>query len=364
MKKITFFVLALICVFSLSGCKKEKEEQPEVEKEQEIVEVDVKEDEEEEIVEEVMPENQNLLSGLADLSEEAIGKRPVAIMINNVNAALPQYGIAKADVIFEMNVEGYLTRMMALFADYTQVPRVCAVRSCRSYFPAISEGFDAIYVHWGMDESMRHYVESIESTRYDAMTNGSGMFGRDQNRINSGYSMEHTAYFDGPLLPGVLESQGKRTDLLEGKKQTAFKFNGLTEQVKPEGNDCTEINMDFGAATAKFTYDAESNTYLKQINGKNQMDSAAGTQLAFTNVLILETGVNLREDGYHVFVDWTGGSSANGYYASNGAVQKIHWEKTGEKEYLKFYNEDGEELAINRGKSYIAFVRPGNTTVE
>ena len=35
----------------------------------------------------------------------AIGKRPVAVMVNNVDAALPQYGISAADLIFELPVE-------------------------------------------------------------------------------------------------------------------------------------------------------------------------------------------------------------------------------------------------------------------
>ena len=69
-------------------------------------------------------------------------------MVNNVPAAMPQYGVAKADVIFEIPVEGDVTRFMALYADYTTVPRVCAVRSCRYYFPAFSQGFDAFYVNW------------------------------------------------------------------------------------------------------------------------------------------------------------------------------------------------------------------------
>ena len=33
------------------------------------------------------PENVNLLTGVADLSEGAVGKRPVAVMINNIEAA-------------------------------------------------------------------------------------------------------------------------------------------------------------------------------------------------------------------------------------------------------------------------------------
>lgn len=364
MKRYLILLLSVLCIVSLGGCKKEKEKETNISGEQNIEKEEVQEEIVEDTIEETIPENQNLLTGITDLSDEAIGKRPVAVMVNNVNAALPQYGIAQADIIFEMNVEGDLTRLMALYSDYTKVPKVCAIRSCRAYFPAVSEGFDAIYIHWGMDESMRSYVEAIDSTRYDAMKNGSGMFGRDQNRIDSGYSKEHTAYFDGTMLASVMESQGERTELLEDKKQTAFLFNNMNEQVKPEGESCSIVNIDFGAATAKFTYDETSNTYLKQINGKNQMDSVAGTQLSFTNVFVLETSVTTREDGVHKSIDWSGGSSAVGYYISNGAVQKIHWSKSSEKDYLKFWNENGEELSINCGKSYIAFNRSSQTTFE
>ena len=41
-----------------------------------------------------IPKNQNLLTGVGDLSQEAIGKRPVAVMVNNIEPALPQYGIS------------------------------------------------------------------------------------------------------------------------------------------------------------------------------------------------------------------------------------------------------------------------------
>lgn len=40
---------------------------------------------------EEIPANQNLLTGVLDLTEGAIGKRPVAVMVNNVDPAMPQY---------------------------------------------------------------------------------------------------------------------------------------------------------------------------------------------------------------------------------------------------------------------------------
>ena len=45
--------------------------------------------------------------------------RPIAIMINNIGEAMPQSGIGQADVIYEMVVEGGITRLMAVYSDYS-----------------------------------------------------------------------------------------------------------------------------------------------------------------------------------------------------------------------------------------------------
>ena len=76
---------------------------------------------------------------------EAIGRRrPVAVMINNVQAACPQAGIANAGVMYEAPVEGGITRMMAIFEDYDNLEKIGPVRSCRDYYIFYASGFDAI----------------------------------------------------------------------------------------------------------------------------------------------------------------------------------------------------------------------------
>lgn len=297
---------------------------------------------------------ENLLTGLNDLSQEAIGKRPVAVMVNNVPAALPQYGVAQADIIFEIPVEGDLTRLMAVYADYTKVPKVCAIRSCRYYFPAFAKGFDAFYVNWGMDETIRSYVNSLRIDQFDGMYNPYGLFGRDSSRRSAGYALEHTGYFDGTRFDDVVQSNGMRTELLTEKKGTAFQFNELGVQEKPQGDPCAVAKIDFGAATATLTYDATQNAYLKQINGKSHIDGVTGTQLVFANVFVLETSISVRDQQGHKKLDWSGSSKGTGYYISNGTIQKIKWSKSSESAYLQFYDESGNELSINRGKSYIA----------
>lgn len=311
-----------------------------------------------------IPDNQNLLTGWGDLSEKAIGKRPVAVMINNVEDALPQYGISQADVIFELPVEGDLTRLMALYADYTQVPDICAIRSCRYYYPAIAKGFDAFYVHWGIDPSVTDYVAGIQPDKYDGMSNAGGLFGRDSARRSAGYSLEHTGYFKGTQFATVVDGSGDRVALRDAKKGTAFKFADFGQLVTPTGGACNTVAIRFGACNSKFAYNVETNTYDKFMNGHTHVDGKTGEQLSFTNVFVLETSISVRDDVGHKNLNWKGSGSSKGYYISNGTVQVIRWSQNSESDYLKFYDENGNELTINRGKSYIAYTYSGRTTIE
>ena len=311
-----------------------------------------------------IPQNQNLLTGKGDLSEKAIGKRPVAVMINNVEDALPQYGITQADVIFELPVEGDLTRLMALYADYTKVPDICAIRSCRYYYPAIAKGFDAFYIHWGSDQSIVSYLKSIQPDKYDGLSNDGGLFGRDKARRSAGYSLEHTGYFKGTKFASVVESEGERVSLKDTKKGTAFQFADYGKVVTPTGETCNTVGIRFGACNSKFTYNAETKTYDKSMNGHKHIDGKTGKQLSFTNVFVLETSISVRDSVGHKNINWQGSSNSKGYYISNGAVQTIRWFQSDESSYLKFYDENGQELIINRGKSYIAYTYAGRTTME
>lgn len=371
-KKILLAAGLMAMLFSVTGCK--KEETPEavdtVKENTEQKAEPEKETEEEtqavqgsEVLQEEAPANQNLLTGIADLSDEAIGKRPVAVMINNVQKAMPQYGIAQADLIFEIPVEGDATRFMALYADYTKVPLICPIRSCRYYFPALSQGFDAFYVNWGIDDSIAEYLEALNFDQIEGITNTGGLFGRDQEKLNQGYALEHTGFFNGPELPAYIEAKGLRTDLREDKKGTAFQFYGMDQQIKPEGKDCTQVELDFGAQSSSFTYDAEKKVYVKQINGTPQADAKTGDQLAFTNVVVLDADISVRDQVGHKAIDWDGSPTAKGYYISNGGMQEIYWSKepNNELSYLRFYDKDGKEIQINRGKSYIALNYPNQS---
>ena len=310
------------------------------------------------------PYNENPLTGVADLSDEAIGKRPVAVMVNNHPDNYPQWNIRQADVIFEVVVEHTLTRFMCLYSDYTNLPYIVSPRSYRYYFGALAAGFDAFYIHFGEDSTMLWYLDELGLDTYDGITN-SYLFGWDSSRLNAGYAQEHSSYFNGALFPSQIEADGLRTDLDEDHLDTAFKFVNYGTVVRPDGNPCMYVDIQFGEQTAQFVYDEENDVYLKEALNEAQIDGITGEQLSFTNVFVLYTKIYDREDEPEAdrkWLDWEGGDDAVGYYISNGAIQKIHWSKESEQDRLRFYDTDGNELSINRGKTYIALTYDKSAT--
>ena len=83
------------------------------------------------------------------LNEDISGKRPIAVMFNNLRKALPQIGIAQADVIYEIVAEGGITRMMGVFQNLEGVGDLGSIRSARDYYVSLALGHDAIYIHAG-----------------------------------------------------------------------------------------------------------------------------------------------------------------------------------------------------------------------
>lgn len=292
----------------------------------------------------------NPLTGEYGFKEEAVGKRPVAVMINNISDALPQYGISKADYIYETVVEGGITRLMAVFADYTSVPVLCSVRSCRYYYPLIANGLDAVYMHWGSDMTIA--AETLQRIGIDRFDGGDGwdMFYYDENRMNY-YAQEHSGCLDGTQIEATLNRTGMRTESKYGSADI-MKFADGIDFIDISDEECDYVNITFSYSYfSTFTYDKKTKTYLKQYSGTPHIDASNDEQLAFTNVFALKTWSAPREDGYHMDV---GLSSGEGYYFSGGRVKKINWSKDDDYSNFKFTDaETGEEITVNRGKCYM-----------
>ena len=113
--------------------------------------------------------------------------------------------------------------------------------------------------------------------------------------------------------------------------------------------------------TTTFEYDSSNETYFKYHSGSPHNDGVTGNQLEFKNVIILATSISTRSDGKLMDI---GLESGNGYYVSMGKAQPITWSKDSDDSPIKLYDESGNEISINAGKSYIGFISENNISIE
>ena len=309
--------------------------------------------EEPEIPEE--PEFIHPLTGLAadtDLS----GKRPVAIMINNLRASCPQESIDKADIVYECLVEGGITRLMMVVLDYENLPEVGSIRSARDYYLNFAADYDALFVHAGgspfayasIKDRKVNNLDGVNMWDIEEIT-----FYRSKDRIQTmGY--EHSMVSNGEKIAAGAKYKKYRTDLTENFDYP-LDFVKTTESVTYD-KEAQSIHIPFSISqVTDFVYDAELGEYLRfQFNGEKHVEGTTGEQRAFKNVMILfcKTGAITGDPKYRIDVETVGEGS--GYYAVNGTYTKIKWVKESNESPIRFYGEDGELLMMNPGKTFIS----------
>ncbi len=269
-------------------------------------------------------------------------------MINNIKIATPQVGLSAADILYELEVEGSITRQMAVFANPAMVPEIGSIRSLRHDFIELAGAFDAIVVHFG-GSTVAYDTIKVLGTEHVDSSNAGYAYWRDPTwRKTRGY--EHSVKTNGNNLVKAISKLGLRTTNNNGN-HSWFYFQPGTAIVPANGGTAANISAPFSNYnSATFTYNAKTQTYGKGQFGKAQTDQTNKQQLQFTNVLLLKTtvtsygGSKLRE------YDLTGGT---GYYLTGGKYEQITWKKGGVYDPWVLLRADGSELTLNRGKTYI-----------
>lgn len=298
------------------------------------------------------PPEINLITGEALDEGLAAGTRPVAIMINNIQAGLPQRGISEADAIFEMETEGGITRFMALFANPAAIPAVGPVRSARDQHLQFALPLNAVFVHIGSSVYAQNLLNQFGYLDVDGYYQGTTAFVFDEARHTAGYGNEHCWYTDAALIAAGMAANNVPAD---GAATPLFCFADASDSPRlPGEGDAPSISFKFSSLSpVSLTYDEASGRYLKTAYEQIQLDELTGQQLAFDNVVLLYANVTLKPDGNCTDFDLSGGE---GYYCYGGKYQAITWEKGAAQDPLKLYDADGQELVVNTGKSYIAVI--------
>ena len=106
--------------------------------------------------------------------------------------------------------------------------------------------------------------------------------------------------------------------------------------------------------TAKYVYNDEKKVYERSVNGKEHVDYVTKKQYTFKNIIaydVVNHDLPDVEDKNRQELENIG--SGTGYYFSNGTAVKIKWTKSSREAQTKYLTEDGKELIVNDGNTFI-----------
>lgn len=329
---ILFVVIIIVLVININkssnNSKEEEKEVSEVKKELQIINLDSK-------------------------------TRPIAIMINNIDTVVGyQSGLDEAYLVYEMMVEGGYTRLMALFKDKT-LSRVGPVRSSRHYFLDYAKENDAVYVHFGWSPQAEEDIKTLNVDNINFMTYDGYI--RD---TSLDLATEHTVFTTTDNINAGIEKYDydKKSDSEPLLNYSVDDINlETTENVLPANNISLKFSNNH---VTTFTYDEQNKVYLRSQNNLSQTDYVTKKQYETKNIIIYQIDyetISNDQKGRQT-VDNVG--TQTGYYITNGYAINITISKSSRTGKTKYIKEDGTELTVNDGNTYIEIVpTSGNISI-
>ena len=290
---------------------------------------------------------------------------PVAIVINNLDACLPQRGINSADFYYEIETEGGITRNLAVFTDIENVPAVGPIRSARSFFNNVAMAYNAPIIHCGGSDRGRNagYEDSndkISDWEHLDQTYNGKYFYRDEDRYYyQGYNWEHTLFAEGADLAQAMVDKGFNDDNSQG---VDYGLN-FEELVVLGGDTADTVTITFrGDKTTKMTYDAATGLYTMHQYGETTIDANTDSAATFKNLIIITTDQwNRRDSNYSRSYYQLTDTEGVGALAIDGQIVPIKWAREGLRSTFTYTLEDGTPITLATGRTYVAIV--GDTDI-
>lgn len=283
--------------------------------------------------------------------------RPYAIMINNLGVARPlQSGLQDAMIIYEMIVEGGLTRYMAVFQDQN-TERIGSIRSARHYFLDYALENDAIYVHHGNSPQAAADFKTLNIDRISVDASKTGWRDKSLN-----VSTEHTLFTSIAKLNNGLGNKRKtrNKDFLLNYSETPVDLSTKEGAIKANNIEITYS----GSVKSSYEYDESAQNYKRSVNGKAHTDYVTKKQYTFKNIITYQVSNTSLNDGSgkdRQTLDNIG--SGEGYYITNGYAVPITWSKSSRSSQTVYKYKDGTEIDVNDGNTFIQIQPKGKNLI-
>ena len=250
-----------------------------------------------------IPEENPVVDGINPLTGEVWSGtyRPIGVNIDQHPEALPNWGVASADIIFEMPIQADgSTRAFALFMG--DIPAYAGpVRSGRVPMASLREIFGSAWVFYGWQNTVVNagkLIVDVDSWALnmhdDARQGGRWVFpfveGTERNYADL-FHREKDGIHVAPYNVQIDMNAVERLFTEEPAKRP-FKF---TDAGLDRGVDVTAMTINYKTTKPQYVVDYKYNPvtgmYDRYRNGEAYYDALTGMATAFSNVIVMRTDV-------------------------------------------------------------------------
>jgi hypothetical protein len=238
------------------------------------------------------PDNINSLTGLPFPSEEARNRRNLIVKISNYPWIVrPQAGLSLADIVYEYEVEGGVTRFAAIFRSNAP-DFVGSIRSARLPDLELVVMYNALLAYSGANDNIRKMIGEAPWKRR-ALTPQWGDNCPPFCRFpRPGVPFEHTLFGNTVKMWEL----ATRRSLNEGYPGRGFAFDETADAGGVPTNDIA-IKW-YGDQDVRWQYNPTDGRYYRWNTGLPHIDVAVGKQIAADNIVIIQATHEERPDIY------------------------------------------------------------------
>ena len=292
----------------------------------------------------------NPYTGLA-CDEAILSCRPISVCIGNFDGKR-QEGLSFADILIEAPIEGDKTRLWAIYTDTTKTNSISSVASVRDYMMPAVGAFGAIAAYAGTTDT--------------AGTSATPYAGEHLDYLYHHLSSTFQKDAEGRLFTSAssLLSAAKTKGYSVTRKELALPYSLTSPNTpySPTSNTIRSISFRYSMAnTVSFSYSEKDELYYREQSGSAHVDAQTGTQLAFTNLLLLFHNVSYYHTSNETSFSLDTQSGGDGYFYTGGGMIPIHWRYAADGT-LSVTDDEGNPITANRGKTYIGMLRITDST--
>ncbi len=271
-----------------------------------------------------------------------IEQRPaLAVKIDNVAAGRPQYGLNLTDIVYEVKVEGNLTRLIGVF--HSQQPATIGpVRSIRTSDFNVLEPFRRpLLAASGANSAVLSQLRNVGVVNVNALRAPEAYW-----RLSSRSAPNN--------MMATAEKLWARSPAGAGAPPTMLR-TGLPAS---SGRATAGINIEFGRASVSWTWNKQQQQWRRTQNGKLHVDQN-GVPVGAENVIVMSTKYTQSSADLaspHAKTVGTG----RALIFTDGTVVDGTWTRASATEPIKYVDGNGNPVTMRPGQTWIELAPVGS----